>query len=340
MKKAIAKSAVALATFVLLSGCQATTSTGVVFPNASTSYENLPLETLQAEFEGMGFTNVKTSETANKLGMSHDGEVIGFDIDGSSEFDEGAEFSPDAALTIECYGPYVTPVTISQSSDIHKQYIKNYRGMNAASFGYTSLGGDRRDYYGNATIKLVFVTPDGEVADFTDEEVLKDYIVYDQNIEPNTEMNIAFETDDDGEEYEHLEAWTGFDEIVLDIKKIGEEDGEPIAMTPISQGDKYNRYVGDFVGRNLGNFGYTSWGGDRRFYVGGGNIKLNIITEDGSFVDPEDYDSLNNYVVTSQSVAPNTPVTVTFGTDGNGKEYDNLGRASIDAIDVNVKRVG
>ena len=339
MKKMLFGALSAIAALAL-AACGTVDAGGVVFPNASSSYESVPLETLQAELEGMGFTNVRTSEVPNDLDPGHDGEITGFEVNGKADFAEGATFKANAPITLSCYGPYVTPIEITQSSDRHEEYIRNYRGMNAASFGYTSLGGDRRDWYGESTIVISFVTPNGEVADFTDEEVLKDYIVYGQNIEPNTKMDIAFETDSNGEEYDNLTSWEGYDEIVLNIKKLGEKDGDPIAMTPITQGDKHNRYVGDYVGRNLGTFGYTSWLGDRRVYVGGGNIVLKLIAEDGSYVDPSDYDSLNNYIVTAQSVAPNTPVSLSFDTDSNGKEFDNLGQASLSSIDLTVRRVG
>lgn len=46
------------------------------------------------------------------------------------------------------------PVTVQVSADRHTDYIKDYVGTNLASFGYTSLDGNRRDYYGNGNIKL------------------------------------------------------------------------------------------------------------------------------------------------------------------------------------------
>lgn len=231
-------------------------------------------------------------------------------------------------------------VSVKTSTDKYTQYVRNYVGQNAAAFGYSSLGGDRRDRYGGGNIPLVFVTEDGEYFDFTDEEALKDYVVYAQNEAPNTEFKMGFQTDSDGEEYDNLTSWVGLDEIVLNVKKVGAPDGSAKANTAITPGDKYNRYVGDYVGRNLASFGYTSLAGDRRVYVGGGNILLNITAEDGSWVDPNDEEALQDYVVTGQSVSPNTPVTVTFDTDSQGKEYDSLGQTSIESINLTVRRVG
>ena len=42
----------------------------------------------------------------------------------------------------------VDSVTIKQSPDKYTWYIRNYVGKNCASFGYTSMGGDRMDHYG------------------------------------------------------------------------------------------------------------------------------------------------------------------------------------------------
>ena len=41
-------------------------------------------------------------------------------------------------------------------------------------------------------------------------------------------------------------------------------------------------------------------------------VKLNIITDDGSFVDLEEENILENYVVYDQNLAPNTTINMTF----------------------------
>ena len=69
-------------------------------------------------------------------------------------------------------------------------------------------------------------------------------------------------------------------------------------------------------------------------------IKLVIIADDGSYIDPEDTDTLKNYVVTSQNVAPNTELKLTLETDGDGEEYDNLVETqTIEEIELNVKAI-
>ena len=60
-------------------------------------------------------------------------------------------------------------VAIKDSPDKYTWYVKNYVGMNAASVGYTSLGGDRRDSYGAGTLKVVFRGAEMEVCE--EEEV-------------------------------------------------------------------------------------------------------------------------------------------------------------------------
>ena len=52
-------------------------------------------------------------------------------------------------------------VPITPSPDKYTHYIRSYVGKNVASFGYTSLGGDRRDKYGDASVKFIFVADDG-----------------------------------------------------------------------------------------------------------------------------------------------------------------------------------
>ena len=52
-------------------------------------------------------------------------------------------------------------IPITPSPDKYTCYIQNYVGKNLASFGYTSMGGDRRDKYGQSSIKLNLVTDDG-----------------------------------------------------------------------------------------------------------------------------------------------------------------------------------
>ena len=90
---------------------------------------------------------------------------------------------------------------VMQSPDKYTWYIKDYVGKNVAAFGYTSMGGDRMDRYGEGYVKLILVNEDGSYIDINNEEDLKSYIVAAQNIKPNTELKYVFEKDEEGEEY-------------------------------------------------------------------------------------------------------------------------------------------
>lgn len=232
-------------------------------------------------------------------------------------------------------------VTIKESPDKYTWYIKNYVGKNCASIGYTSLGGDRLDSYGAGLIELIFITPDGTYLDITSDDALKGYVVTGQNIAPNTELKLTFDKDSDGNEYDNLVNTQSFEEIVLSVKKVGSLTSNTVNLTAINPSpDKYTRYIVDYVGRNLANCGYTSLGGDRLDQYGGGYIKFVIVPGDGSFLDPTDEEVLKNYVVTGQSVPPNTELKFVFDTDSQGNEYDNLVKSqNIEEIELTVEPI-
>lgn len=130
--------------------------------------------------------------------------------------------------------------SIKPSPDKHTWYIKDYRGMNAASVGYTALDELRHDRYGSGTLGIVYVSAEGAYINPTDEESLKQYVVYDQNLKPNTEIKLEFLKQEDGTEYDNLVASESQEEIVLAVKKIGEADGTAPCMTAIdSSPDKW-----------------------------------------------------------------------------------------------------
>ncbi len=95
-------------------------------------------------------------------------------------------------------------IPITPSPDRYTHYIRNYVGKNVASFGYTSLGGGRREKYGAATIKFNFVADDGAYIDPEDMDVLKQYVVTAQDVAPNSEMKLVFEKNSKGKEYTRL----------------------------------------------------------------------------------------------------------------------------------------
>lgn len=234
------------------------------------------------------------------------------------------------------------PVVINPSPNKYTWYIKDYVGKNAASFGYTSLGGDRRDSYGAATLKLVFVMEDGSYIDIEDEDALKGYVVTAQNLAPNTELKLTFLKNSDGEEYSNLVDCQNYEEIVLGVKKVGSSGQGPQSLKPIDPSpDKYTWYIADYVGRNLASCGYVSLGGDYRVSYGVTTLKFVIVADDGSYVDPEDFENLQNFTVTSQNIPPNTELKLEFLKNSDGEEYSNLvDRQSYEEIVLGVKKIG
>ena len=97
-------------------------------------------------------------------------------------------------------------------------------------------------------------------------------------------------------------------------------------------------YTDDYVEGNLASCGYLSLGGDYRASYGSSSVKLIVNTDDGSFVDPKDSESLCGYVVMSQNIAPNTELKLEFTKKSDGTEYDNLvDRQSIEEIELYVR---
>ena len=113
------------------------------------------------------------------------------------------------------------PVAIKSSPDKYTWYVKNYVGTNAASIGYTAISGFRMDAdYGAGLLKIIYVAEDGTYIDPEDEEQLKEYVITGQNIEPNTEIKLTFQTDSDGKEYDNLVSSQSIETIELRVAKI------------------------------------------------------------------------------------------------------------------------
>lgn len=229
-------------------------------------------------------------------------------------------------------------IAINQSPDKYTWYIKNYVGMNLANVGYVSLGGDLRDSYGAANIKVVPVSVDGSYVDASNAEALKEYVVISQNLKPNTEIKLEFDLDENGEEYDNLVSFSSSDDIVLLVRKVNDSGDTriEIPLTEIAQSPNAEvRYVKDYVGRNLAAAGYISLAGDLRDVYGKGNIKLTPVADDGSFVDTGDIESLKLYRVVSQSLEPNAEVSFVFNP-----QYDSLVESqSVQSIELRVTKV-
>ena len=67
---------------------------------------------------------------------------------------------------------------------------------------------------------------------------------------------------------------------------------------------------------------------------------FDILTDDGSYVDVEDENSLAQYVVTGQNVQPNTEFFLTYARNENGQEEAYLvSSTSVDSITLNVTKL-
>lgn len=234
-------------------------------------------------------------------------------------------------------------VQIKESPDKYTAYIKDYVSRNCATVGYESMGGDRNDYVGKGYIHVAMVTEDGKYIGVSDEE-LKNYYVVAQNLEPNTEVKYTYEKDSQGEEYDNLIEWKSIDEIVLKVKPVGsEEQTSDKGLTKINSApDKYTSYVKDYVGRNLAMCGYISMAGDLRDYYGSSNLKLVIIANDGSYIDlsgENKTETLKEYVVVGQGVAPNTEIKFEYAKDGDGNEYNFTDWQSREEIELYVEKL-
>ena len=227
-------------------------------------------------------------------------------------------------------------VEINLSPDKYTWYLKDYYGKNLASFGHTTMGGFRSDDYGDGYVRFSFLTPNGEFVDIQDENDLKNWRVIGQNIAPNTEIKYIFEREEDGTESTWV-AYQNVEEVVLALAPVGKA-AKPLELTPIAPSpDPHINYVRDYVGRNLSQCGYVDVFGDLTQQYGTAYIDLIVNAEDGSFVDVKDKDSLKNYVVTRQSIAPNTELKMTFEKDSKGKEaIDEIHAQSIEKIDLSV----
>lgn len=230
---------------------------------------------------------------------------------------------------------------IEISPDKYTKYIKNYVGKNCATIGYTALNGKRMDRYGNGYMQLVFVTSDGSYLDIESDDILKEYSVVKQNLSPNTVLKFTFLKDSDGKEYDGLIESQNYEEIVLCVKKNGEKEQKAVELTEIkAASDKYTRYIADYVGRNLATCGYASLTGDLMQQYGNGYVKLIIVADDGSYVDPKDVESLRNYVVIGQNLSPNTELKLTYCIDSKGVESDNLVETqNFNEIELTVKKL-
>lgn len=95
--------------------------------------------------------------------------------------------------------------------------------------------------------------------------------------------------------------------------------------------DKYTWFIKDYVGRNASDSCSYRLNGDCMEDYGDSTLTIKFVTEDGSKVTK---DNVNNYIVTDQSVAPDTQLTLTYE-----EGYDYVNGQNIEEIVLNVKPV-
>ena len=112
-----------------------------------------------------------------------------------------------------------TYTTILPTLDKHVYHIRDYVGRNAASFGKADSK-NRIDEYGAAKMRIVFTSEDGSYVDSKSINKLKNYVITGQDIEPNTELKLEYETDSRGKEYENLIRSQNYEEINLTVRAL------------------------------------------------------------------------------------------------------------------------
>lgn len=228
-------------------------------------------------------------------------------------------------------------VEINISPDKYTWYLKDYYGKNLASFGYTTMGGFRADYYGDGYMHLAFLTPNGEYVDIKDQDDMSKWRVIGQSLAPNTEIKYIYEVEEDGTESDSWVEYQTVDELVLALAPVGKSVKPPVLTPILPSPDPHTEYVRDYVGRNLSQCGYVSMGGNLTQEYGTAYVRLIVNTDDGSLVDLQDEDALKKYVVIGQSIAPNTEIKLSFKKGSNGEEsLDRVHDQSIEEIDLYV----
>ena len=232
-------------------------------------------------------------------------------------------------------------IIIKESPDKYTWYIKDYVGKDCASFGYTSISDRRYDEYGYGNIELIFVTEDSEYVDITSDDILKEYIVIEQNLEPNTELKLFYKLKDDGTEYDTRVEYMNYNDIVLKVKKRDEVNSNNKNLTVINASpDKYNRYICDYVGRNLYDCGYITMLGSFKDEYGVATIEFEVVEENGERVKVSEYDELKAYVVIDQDVSPNSELKYEFNKNEYGLDNHNSVKSkNVKTIKLTVKHI-
>ena len=206
----------------------------------------------------LALTSVAAAEGNIDLSsMSYD-ELIGLSHQIIDELTSRPEWNGTSSDKHEIPEATKTPVSETENKvNIISTKVKNYVGLNLISCGYTSMGGDLRDKYGDTNLALVLLSPDGTFIDPNDKKQLQAYTVIDQKPAPNTPFDISTSIDGDMVN-------KGYEEIILIVNKTGEDiQAAPELHDVRPSPDKSIQFVKNYTGRNLDTVGYTTMGGKR-----------------------------------------------------------------------------
>lgn len=211
------------------------------------------------------------------------------------------------------------------SQGIYTYTIRNYIGKNLGSVGKVS-GKQLIEEYGSGEVSIVLVTENGSIIPSDNEELKKQYTVVDQNLAAGTDITLVHLRDSRGKPYSNVVDYQSYDEMILYVAPVGSDSFSPIYTTILPTLDKHVYHIRDYVGRNAASFG-KAYSKNRIDEYGAAEMRIVFSSEDGSYVDAEDINTLKNYVITGQDIAPNTELKLEYETDSRGKEYDNIIRS-------------
>ena len=241
---------------------------------------------------------------------------------------------PDYVVEI----PSITQESITDPNEgIFCYPVRDYTGRNAASIGKTTWK-YRIDDYGDAELRIVFVTENGIFVDPQNEEQLQGYIVYAQSIAPNTNLIAVTDRYSDGDPSSTID-YQSHEEIVLYVRPIADPNPSAPSITAINMStDRRTYFLRNYVGRNAASIGTTS-SSKRVDIYGHGEVRIVFTTVDGTYLDTTSIAMLRQYVVISQSVAPNSTLTYTYSTYSDGEETNTVKYQNYTEINLTVQRL-
>lgn len=233
-------------------------------------------------------------------------------------------------------------ISLDQQTDdkkgIFSYEIRDYSGRNASSVGQM-YGSDLVDEYGEAKVKIVFVSSDNILLHPNYEELKKDYIVVGQNIPVGTKINVVHQRDSDGDISKYLVDYQSYDEIILYVAPKASSEYSPTVTEIHPVLDKHSYYIRDYVGRNAASFG-KMYGSDRVDEYGIAEVKLNYTEENGEYIDFTDENELKKYIVVSQDIKANSELSIVYDTDSDGSEsYYLTFSQKYDEINLTVRKI-